>query len=980
MRIYSTLALILLSLNGNLFAQNIWTQKADFGGVERVDAIGFSIGTKGYIGTGRNSITTTEYADFWEFDPTTDVLTQKANFSGGSRHDAVGYFANNKGYVGTGVNVNGPVYFNDFWEYNPGTNIWIQKSNFAGTARYSAKGFTIGDYIYIGTGYDGNWKKDFWQYNTITDTWIQKTDFGGIPRYEAASFAIGANGYLGTGENNITPLDDFWKYDTTNNSWTQVADFAGTARWSTLSFSLSGFGYVGTGVNSISTFNDVWEYNPFSNIWNQVTSFGGGGRHDGIGFSIGNKGYDGTGNNANGNQNDFWEFDINQCQIVANYPFSGNANDVSGNANDGTVNGATLYSDRFGIPNNAYEFNGISAYISNNSPMTADVPFTITCWIKVDTYGDKPIYTFGQSASGLNQLTFGIYDLSGALSAHTSGANDVTSSNAVVPLSQWTHVAVVHTSGYNINSFKFYINGIEYTATMHGGANVPFPTASNGAIGMGRSGTFFDGAIDELKIYDCELNAFQIDSIYDAENYLSVHACDTLYYATTNNAWFGQTVKTNDGNIVCVGTENQIFNWSNGDIFLQKYDTNFNLIWSKQFYVGGGMDIANGVITTSDGGYLIHSSYGNSNAAGNFSAGYIIKTDSAGNQQWVQTLTGQSYGDSYGGQVAENSLGEFVCYGQVQHHAGCGGYSTRITKLSSTGAIIWSNCIAINPDWSGGFTKLESSDIYISVFNNQNTGLIELRKFDDSGNQIGFATYQFNNSLITSGGIKYCQSGGFFVYGRYNSAGSQKNAFIAKFDDAMNYIWETSDSTQTENYFYSMTEDATGNIYCTGKTNGVSQPGDLVVVKFNNIGVYLDKALYGITTSEEYAQGIISLNNGDVICSGRSDAQGLLVKFCDFGTNTTSVSELSSQTKQLTLFPNPASDLMQLTYDAKNLIPYKISIFNMAGQRIFNNVYEPSSIGTQKLSIPLINFHDGIYLIRLESGNIIVSKKLIISH
>ena len=32
---------------------NTWTQKADFGGAARGDAVGFSIGDKGYIGHGR---------------------------------------------------------------------------------------------------------------------------------------------------------------------------------------------------------------------------------------------------------------------------------------------------------------------------------------------------------------------------------------------------------------------------------------------------------------------------------------------------------------------------------------------------------------------------------------------------------------------------------------------------------------------------------------------------------------------------------------------------------------------------------------------------------------------------------------------------------------------------------------------------------------------------------------------------------------
>ena len=49
-----------------------------------------------------------------------------------------------------------------------------------------------------------------------------------------------------------------------------------------------------------------------------------------------------------------------QSGLVAYYPFNGNANDESGNGHHGTVMGATLTSDRFGRPNKAYHFNGLS--------------------------------------------------------------------------------------------------------------------------------------------------------------------------------------------------------------------------------------------------------------------------------------------------------------------------------------------------------------------------------------------------------------------------------------------------------------------------------------------------------------------------------------------------------------------------------------------------------------------------------------------
>jgi N-acetylneuraminic acid mutarotase len=84
-------------------AQDIWTQKANFGGFGREGAVGFSIGTKGYIGTGSDSIGYTQ--DFWEWDQVTNVWTQKATFAGAARANAVGFSIGTKGYIGTGMGV-----------------------------------------------------------------------------------------------------------------------------------------------------------------------------------------------------------------------------------------------------------------------------------------------------------------------------------------------------------------------------------------------------------------------------------------------------------------------------------------------------------------------------------------------------------------------------------------------------------------------------------------------------------------------------------------------------------------------------------------------------------------------------------------------------------------------------------------------------------------------------------------------------------
>ena len=88
------------------------------------------------------------------------IWTQKANFGGTARRAAVGFSIGTKGYIGTGSTSTG--YKNDFWEYNPSSNAWTQKANFGGTTRYAAVGFSIGAKGYIGTGGTTTYKNDFW--------------------------------------------------------------------------------------------------------------------------------------------------------------------------------------------------------------------------------------------------------------------------------------------------------------------------------------------------------------------------------------------------------------------------------------------------------------------------------------------------------------------------------------------------------------------------------------------------------------------------------------------------------------------------------------------------------------------------------------------------------------------------------------------------------------------------------------------------
>ena len=100
---------------------NSWIQKANYAGSLRAYAAGFSIGNKGYIGTGKEPTVTFISHDLWEWDQATNSWTLQDSLGdiGNSRYYAVGFAIGTKGYIGTGTQDGFGNMASDFWEFDP---------------------------------------------------------------------------------------------------------------------------------------------------------------------------------------------------------------------------------------------------------------------------------------------------------------------------------------------------------------------------------------------------------------------------------------------------------------------------------------------------------------------------------------------------------------------------------------------------------------------------------------------------------------------------------------------------------------------------------------------------------------------------------------------------------------------------------------------------------------------------------------------
>ena|GEM_PF-3435974 len=284
------LVLILLLFSYNCQA-DYWTRKADFPNGWRMDAYGFTIGGKAYVGGGYNS----NSSDLWEYDPIADNWARKADLPTGFKRLTSSFSIGNYGYVCCGTDTGGN-FSNLLFEYNSLNDSWTQKANLPGLPRSGAAAFVVGNIAYVGIGANyTNCFNDFYAYNQITNTWAAIPSVPVLGYGEGFAFSINNSGYiLGLGNCSGLISDTIWSFNTISNMWITKAPFPDTPRSDAAALSINGYGYFGTGDCAgcrASLFNDWWLYNPYLNSWTQKSRMPTTERDETTSFTINNKGY-----------------------------------------------------------------------------------------------------------------------------------------------------------------------------------------------------------------------------------------------------------------------------------------------------------------------------------------------------------------------------------------------------------------------------------------------------------------------------------------------------------------------------------------------------------------------------------------------------------------------------------------------------------------------------------------------------------------
>ena len=556
-------------------AEDTWTSKADMPTATSLHSAGVVDGKIFIIGGTDNLFGWSDYwSTVWEYDPTTDTWTRKADMPTARARLSTSVVDGKIYAIGGSPRRDSEVAAVEV--YDPVADTWTRMADIPRARNWhtsnvvNGKIYAIGGKIYPSETMVSTVE----EYDPATDTWARKTDMPTARGMHSASVVDGKIYVIGGVTGNFGPwISTMEAYDPVTDTWTKKADMP-TARTTHSSSALAGKIYVIGGANNWgSCLSTVEVYDPSTDTWadglDMPTARGCfstsivNGKIYGIGgtlnpsswmptstvevydsgLTIPSPDFNGDGIVDTGDMCmmiDYWGtdeplfdiapppfgdgiIDVQDLIVLAEHLFEGAglvahwaldetegdiAYDSAGNIDVTVYNGQWID----GKIGGALLFNGLTTYMDcGDSLRVGTRKMTLAMWLEPGHMGGMR-YILSRAREGASDFDYVLMrhrygEVEFAVAQEGSEPVSVMS-NATTPLNEWTHVAV----SLDGSQATIYING-RPDASVTYAERVPRDVYRLWISSLSTDTRFYNGLIDDIRIYNIALTAEQIDEL-----------------------------------------------------------------------------------------------------------------------------------------------------------------------------------------------------------------------------------------------------------------------------------------------------------------------------------------------------------------------------------------------------------------------------------------------------------------------------------
>lgn len=409
----------------------------------------------------------------------------------------------------------------------------------------------------------------------------------------------------------------------------------------------------------------------------------------------------------------------------------------------------------------------------------------------------------------------------------------------------------------------------------------------------------------------------------------------------------------------------------NSDLFVAKYDSNGNHVWSRQLGTAGA-DIGYSVAADPSGNVLV-TGYLHGVVPSDI---VVIKYNAAGTLQWLKTL-GSPDGYDEGLAVTSDSAGNVLVTGSFNGTVDFGGgplstpgddWDVFVAKYSPTGTHLWSKRYGGTDLDAGLCIKTDASD----------------------------------NVIVTGYFLGSVSFGGDPLV----SSGADVDLFLAKYNSAGDHLWSERFGGTSYETPSGLAVDASSRIFLTGNFAGHADfggTGDLVsggsadafFAEYNPNGYHLSSQCYGSTSSDGgqsiavdgagnrymtgYFAGSVNFGGGSMVANGSPDI--FIVKY---GQVTTAVGhEPALDALSIAAMPNPFNPSTMLSYRIPSTGRVAITVYDVQGRLVERLLDEDKAAGPHTMQWQGRDHNgntaaSGIYFARITHAGVTRTQKLVL--
>lgn len=292
--------------------------------------------------------------------------------------------------------------------------------------------------------------------------------------------------------------------------------------------------------------------------------------------------------------------------------------------------------------------------------------------------------------------------------------------------------------------------------------------------------------------------------------------------------------------------------------------------------------------------------------------------------------------------------------------------------------------------WSGGAPYIvkrtaDNGFIFGGLYNGGTTNNIFLIKIDNTN-----ATVWSEGLTIADAPIPYAliqsKDDGYVMAGSYTDGTGSSAAFVLKVNSNGKPLWQKNLKGQALTAAYSISEDKSGNLFVSGKSDA-GTTSDLWAVKLDRNGNILLNQIYQLTGYNTHETQILSTTEKGFAIVGTASPNSFVMKLDSLGVPkwTKLINEdltafridiSESKNKELTIAASRSADALAFKYDKKGNLLWSKSIAG-SGSVDVNDLAQLSS-GNFLLATVVSGSPNDIDVLRLDNatGDLLVAKTL----